>query len=328
MKKNLMNHAVGRKVLTFFLCCAMTTTVVNAQEAESPVKKGERLAKAADDAPQDWKKQYDAAEFYLNEYNGTPNAKLAEKYATRALEIAQSQTVKRDTILGKSFELMSIIGMYNKNYDQMVGSYDQAIRAYVEELGYQNTAIPPRIAFLGSLKWMLHSSGVYPYGDADAVKTIREAFILNNQLPERQRAKGMGDAETIYALSHEILMTEYRQLMKDKVWLWTDQADGKTYTILAFDDWTVDQPTGFMTTMYIDNQNGKKGSDFKYGFVLMDEQGNITERKPTEFAWNVNFNQKDNTFLLSDETNLRVVSISSEKRQQIVDAFHKFVNNK
>ncbi|MBO7115638.1 MAG: hypothetical protein J6V87_01150 [Prevotella sp.] len=323
-----MNHAAGRMVLTFFLCCAMTTTVVNAQEAESPIKKGEHPAKAADDAPQDWKKQYNAAKFYMSEYNGTPNTILAEKYATRALEIAKSQTVKRDTILGKSFELMSIIGMANKNFDQMIGCYEQAIRAYVDELGNQNAAIPPRIALLGSMKWLLHSSGVYPYGDVDAVKTIREAFILNNQLPEGQRAKGMEDVGTIYALSHEILMTEYRQLMKDKVWLWTDQADGKIYTILAFDDWTVDQPAGFMTTMFIDNQNGKKESDFKYGFVLMDEQGNITERKPTEFSWYVNFNMIDNAFRLSDKTNLRVVSVPSEKHQQIVDAFHKFENNK
>ena len=175
---------------------------------------------------------------------------------------------------------------------------------------------------------MLYSTGGYAYGDAEAVRSLREAMILNNQLPEGQRAEGMEDAETVYALSHEILMAEYKQLMKDKVWLWTDQADGKTYTILAFDDWTVDQPAGFMATMFIDNQAGKKEKDFKYGFVLMDEQGNITERKPTEFVWNVNFNQKDNAYLLSDETNLRVVSIPSEKHQQIIDAFHKFENSK
>ena len=149
-------------------------------------------------------------------------------------------------------------------------------------------------------------------------------MILNNQLPEGQRAEGMEDAETIYALSHEMLMAEHKQLMKDKVWLWTDQADGKTYTILAFDDWTVDQPAGLMATMFVDNQNGKKDSDFKYGLVLMDEQGNITVRKPTEFVWNVNFNQKGNAFRLTDQTNLRVVSITSEKHQQIIDAFHQF----
>ena len=323
-----MTFAAGRMALTFFFCCAMTTTVVNAQEAESPIKKGERLAKAADDAPQDWRKQYDAAEFYLNDSNGSPNPKVAEKYATRALEIAKSQTVKRDTILGKSFELMSGLGMANNNIEQMIGCYDQAIRAYVDELGYQNAAIPPRIAFLASLKWLLHSTGAYAYGDADAVKTLREAFILNNQLPEGQRAEGMEDAETIYALSHEILMAEHKQLMKNKVWLWTDQADGKTYTILAFDDWTVDQPAGFIATMFMDNQSGKKEPDFKYGFVLMDEQGTITERKPTEFVWNVNFNQKDNAYRLSDKTNIRVVSIPSEKRQQIIDAFHQFEKNR
>ena len=317
MKKIMMTLAAA-------FCCAMTTTVVNAQEAESTIKEGERLAKAADDAPQDWQKQHDAAAFYLNDTNGSSNLILAEKYAARALEIAKSQTVKRDTILGKSFELMSILGMYNKNYDQMIGCYDQAIRAYVDELGYENAAIPPRIAFLASIKWLLYSTGGYAYGDAEAVRSLREAMILNNQLPEGQRAEGMEDAETIFALSHETLMAEHKQLMKDKVWLWTDQADGKTYTILAFDDWTMEQPAGFLATMYVDNQNGKKAPDFKYGLVLMDEQGNITERRPTEFVWNVNFNQKDNSFRLSDKTNLRVVSISSEKRQQIIDAFHKF----
>ena len=37
MKKNLMNHAAGRMLFTFFLCCTMTTTVVNAQDAKSTI---------------------------------------------------------------------------------------------------------------------------------------------------------------------------------------------------------------------------------------------------------------------------------------------------
>ncbi len=303
MKKIMMTLAA-------VLCCAMTTTVVNAQEAESPIKEGERLAKAADDAPQDWKKQYDAAKFYLNESNGTPDPKVAEKYANRALEIAQSQTEKRDTILGKSFELMSTLGMYNKNADQMIGCYDQAIRAYVDELGYENAAIP----------------GGYAYGDVDAVRAISEALNLNDQLPEGQKAEGMQDALTIYAISYETLMAKQKQLMKDKVWLWTDQADGKTYTILACHDWTVEQPDGFWATMLYDSQSGKKKSDFKHGLVLMDEQGNITERKNSEFVWNVKFLQEGISYRLTDDTTLRLVSIPSEKRQQIINALHKFEN--
>ena len=310
MKKIMMTFAA-------VLCCAMTTTVVNAQEAELPIKEGERLAKAADDAPQDWNKQYNAARFYLNESKRTPDPKVAEKYANRALEIAQSQTEKRDTILGKSFELMSTLGMYN---------YDQAIRAYVDELGYENAAIPPRIAFFASLKWMLGSMGAYAYGDIDALKLLREAFQLNNQLPEGKKAEGIQDAEIIYALALEALVVEHRQQMMDKVWQWTDPADGKTYTILAFNDWTVDQPDGLIATMRIGNQKKQKDPDYKHHIVLMDEQGNITERKVSEFFFNIQFVQKGITYRLTDQTNIRLVNVTSEKRQELIDALHKFEN--
>ena len=62
------------------------------------------------------------------------------------------------------------------------------------------------------------------------------------------------------------------------VMLWTDKTDNKTYTILAFDDWTVDKPAGLIATMISDNKNRKEDSDFKYSLVLMDEQGNITSK--------------------------------------------------
>ena len=58
----------------------------------------------------------------------------------------------------------------------------------------------------------------------------------------------------------------------------------------------------------------------------MDEQGNITEHKPSEFFFNVKFNLIDNAYILSDETSLRVVSVPDEKRQQIIDAFHKYIS--
>ena len=309
--------------LAAVLCCVMTTTVVNAQEAESPIKEGERLAKAADEAPQDWRKQFDAGCFYLNSSNDSLDLMRAEKFAARAIEIAQRQTERRDTILGKSLELMAFIGMTKNNPNQFLRYYDMAIRAYVDELGPKNAAIPPRIAMLATYKWLRFAVDGFPYGDAEAARDFREALILNQQLPEGQRAEGMEDAMTVYALSLETLMAELKLLMKDRVWVWFDKADEKAYFILAFDDWTVEQSVGFMATVHCNIRNGKK-SDFKHGFVLMDEQGNITERKPTEFAWNVKCNQTGNAYNLDENSNLRVVSVSAEKRQQIIDAFHKF----
>ena len=66
------------------------------------------------------------------------------------------------------------------------------------------------------MKWMLNSMGAYAYGDIDALKLLREAFQLNNQLPEGKKAEGIQDAEIIYALALEALVVEHRQQMMDK----------------------------------------------------------------------------------------------------------------
>lgn len=300
-----------------FMCVAVSAS---AQQVES--EKGEQLAKAADEAPQDWQKQFDAAKFYFETGDSTKVAQ-AEKYATRALEIAQAQTEKRDTILGKSLEMMSYIGGAQKNFDKMIGYYEMAIRAYVDELGYQNAAIPPRIAFLGSHKFLLGMVGIYGNGDVDAVKALREAFLLNAQLPEDQRTKGLEEAETIFAFAHELIMFEQKNLMKNKVWHWTDATDGKTYTILGFDEWTLEQPDGAFATMFYNTQNDGENAENEHLLLLMDEQGNISEFHGN-FEYHIRFNLKDNTYRLDDSTNLRLITIPAERRQQIIEALRAF----
>ena len=305
------------------LVAMMMMAGMNAQQTESYFEKGQRLAKAADESPQDWKKQYDAAYHYLRT-GSTPQPLLAEKYANRTLEIAQGLTVQHDTILGKSLELMSALGMLKKDYEKMFTYYDQAIRAYVNELGEQNAAIPPRIAVMASYKLLFSQSGIYGYGDVESVKDLREAFWINQQLPEGQRAKGMDDAETIFAISHEFLLAEQMRLMKDKVWQYI--IDGKKYIILAFDNWTLEQPYGLLATISVSSQEKKK-SDLKRGLVLMDEQGNITEQLDGDLQLFLDFNQYGNTYVLNDNSTLRVLSIPAEQRQQIMEAFKEYEKN-
>ena len=78
--------------------------------------------------------------------------------------------------------------------------------------------------------------------------------------------------------------------------------------------------------MRIGNQKKQKDPDYKHHIVLMDEQGNITERKVSEFFFNIQFVQKGITYRLTDQTNIRVVNVTSEKRQELIDALHKFEN--
>lgn len=313
------------KSMRFFVMAmvfSMGVALAMAQQEESAIEKEARLTKAADEAPQDWQKQFDAAKFFIETGDST-KVTQAEKYATRALEIAQAQTEKRDTILGKSLEMMSYIGGAQKNFDKMIGYYDMAIRAYMDELGYQNAAIPPRIAFLGSHKLLLGMVGIYGYGDVDAVKSLREAFLLNAQLPEDQRAESIEEAKTVYAMAHELLMFEQKRMMKDKVWQWTNTADGKTYILVGFDDWTLEQPEGFFATMFYNTENDGGDSKDERQMLIMDEQGNISEFHG-KFEYNLRFNIKGNTYRLDDSTNLRLITIPAERRQQIIEAVRAF----
>ena len=160
----------------------------------------------------------------------------------------------------------------------------------------------------------------------DAIRSLREALWLNQQLPQDKQAQGMDQTETIYALSHEMVLGEQMLLMKDKVWQFYE--NGKPYTILAFDTWTIEQPTGLFGTLVYDQRNGKKEEDFQRGFILMDEQGNITENSASKFKWNLNVRIFQNSYYLDDDTNLRLVSVSAERLQQIIEAFKEFDKNR
>ena len=169
--------------------------------------------------------------------------------------------VKKETILPKSLGAMAVLYLQKQDYEKMLYFQDMAIRAYIDEFGYQNKLIPPVIAQMGVLKNLITLRGVYPYGDVECIRSLREANILNDQLPEGERATGLEETETVNAIAHEMLLMEHQRAMKDKVWMWTNPTDGKTYTILAFDDWTLEQPEGFFSTMWRIAQGEKEDEE-------------------------------------------------------------------
>ena len=306
-----------KRMLTAAVALICMTLNVPAQKETSILKqKGEKLTKAADADPQNWRKQYDAAEFFLT----IDDTIQSLNYTLRALEIAQKMEVKKDTILPKSFELIAGCYMIKKDYYQMLNAYDSAIRAYADEFGYQNKLIPPIIANIACWKNVMYMLNMYAFGDVECIKHLREANMLNNQLPEGQRATGLEDAETAYALAQEMLLVEHQRRMKDKVWQWYNPEDGKLYTILAFDNWTLEQPEGFMAAML--SHQEKEEEDMKHGLIIMDEQGKVREMVHGEFSWNIVWNCKKDKFALGEKSSIRLVTITPERRQKMIDALN------
>ena len=306
-----------KRMLTAAVALICMTLNVPAQQETSILKqKGDKLIKAADADPQNWRKQYDAAEFFIS----IEDTIQSEKFTQRAMEIAQKMEVKKDTILPKSFELLAGYYMLKKDYFQMINAFDRAAGAYADEFGYPNKFIPPLLANIACWKNTMYLLNMYAFGDVECIKHLREATILNNQLPEGQRATGLEDAETAYAIAQEMLLVEHQNRMKDKVWQWYNPEDGKLYTILAFDNWTLEQPEGFLAALFSFDE--KKKEEMKHGLILMDEQGKVREIIHGDLAWNINWNYHYDKFSLGEKSSLRLVTVTPERRQELIEALN------
>ncbi|MBR5394428.1 MAG: hypothetical protein IK144_05000 [Bacteroidaceae bacterium] len=306
-----------KRMLTAAVALICMTLNVPAQQATGSIKQqGEKLAKAADADPKNWRKQFDAADFFLNLEDTTQSG----KYIQRALEIAQKMEVKKDTILPKSLELLAGYYMAKGDYVQGINTYDKALGACIDEFGYENKLVPPRIANIACNKWLMYMLNMYALGDVDCIKNLREAFNLNNQLPEGQRATGLEEAETMYALAQELLLLEHQRKMKDKVWQWYNPEDGKLYTILAFNNWTLEQPEGLIAEMFSFDENKKE--EMKHGLILMDEQGKVREMVHGELSWNIYWRCLNDKFSLGEKSSLRLATVTPERRQEMIEALN------
>ncbi len=323
------------KTLAFTKLLALVALIsmscyVFAQESDSITEKAEKLAKTADANRQDWQAQYDAGCCYLDTIFSASQYLESETYLRRALDIAMAQEVKRDTILGKTLMAMSRLSACRNNNKEMLEYHQKAVQAYVDELGPSNAAIPPLIASLASN--MMISCFMGTEGCAtliDAIKFFRTALLLYDQLPEEQQANGgREDAETATAFAHELFFAEQQNFIKDKVWQWTDVEENKKYILLAFDNWTLEYPAGFFATMVYNTQNDRDAPDRKRGLILIDEQGNITEREHGQFDFNFNYSMERNNYALNKSNTLRLIRITPERRKEFINALHVFEQKK
>lgn len=310
---------------------AILTLSISAQQTETLIEKAERLAKVADSNRQDWQAQYDAGNCYLDSIFSTSQYMEAETYLRRALDIAQAQEVKRDTILGKTLIAMSNLYSNRNNYIESLNYHKKAVQSYINELELSNDFIPSQLASLAS--YMITLSSNIGINLSEAINLLHTALHLYSLLPEEEQDnKYKGDIETATAHAHEFFLIMQQNmmmdLMKNNVWQFTNEDDGKKYIVLAFDNWTLEYPVGFFANLTFNTLNEKKASERMRNLILMDEQGNISEIEHGNINLSYKYSLKNNKFVLDENTTFRLMHVTPERRKELIDALHTFEKTK
>ena len=60
----------------------------------------------------------------------------------------------------------------------------------------------------------------------------------------------------------------------------------------------------------------------KHGLILMDEQGKVREIIHGDLEWNINWNYHNDKFSLGEKSSLRLVTVTPERRQELIDALN------
>lgn len=312
---------------------AILTLSISAQQTETLIEKAERLAKVADSNRQDWQAQYDAGNCYLDSIFSASQFMEAETYLRRALDIAQAQEVKRDTILGKTLIAMSSLSSKRKNYKESLDYHKKAVQSCIDEFGLSNALIPSLFTNLASYMSVLSMSANGADVDMnEAIKLLHSALYLYSLLPEKEQYNSREDIETATAIAHEIFLIRQqdmmKDLMKDNVWLWTNKDDGKKYIVLAFDNWTLEYPIGFFATLLFNGENERKASDRMRNLILIDEQGNVSEVEHGQIDFNYAFTLENNKFVLNENNTFHLRHVTPERRKELIDALHTFEKTK
>ena len=312
---------------------AILTLSISAQQTETLIEKAERLAKVADSNRQDWQAQYDAGNCYLDSIFSASQFMEAETYLRRALDIAQAQEVKRDTILGKTLIAMSSLSSKRKNYKESLDYHKKAVQSCIDEFGLSNALIPSLFTNLASYMSVLSMSANGADVDMnEAIKLLHSALYLYSLLPEKEQDNSREDIETATAIAHEIFLIRQqnmmKDLMKDNVWLWTNKDDGKKYIVLAFDNWTLEYPIGFFATLLFNGENERKASDRMRNLILIDEQGNVSEVEHGQIDFNYAFTLENNKFVLNENNTFHLRHVTPERRKELIDALHTFEKTK
>ena len=284
------------------LMCVMTANVNGQNSNETPQQKYERLAKVADADPTNWEKQLEAGHFLLDKEQGMYDMIGAMKYYERIYHLAADvNRVVPDSVFQEASVTLMFTAMNQQDLKTAM-FYGDELNRYARVTKNEESTAPMLVNTMATLLEM--SSG----------RTLEAASRLSDLRADLSRREfpGVEHTDMMMMLLYDMVLGEYMELVKDKLIEVT--IEGKPYVILAAGNWNVEKP--LMDWM----DSGKDSYT-----VFIDEAGKVYDDLHGEIKFNFNWSEKEKAVVKSEDTNTRIITVTPERRQQLIEAYKKYL---
>ena len=282
--------------------CTLTLHMNGQSANETKQQQRERLEKAADSDPTNWQKQVEAAHFLLDKDAGIYDQIGAMKYYERIYHmVADVNRVVPDSIFQETSIALMFTAMNLQDVENAM-FYGDELKRYAQVTKNKESTGP---IMVNTMAVLLKMGTGQMLEAASRLKEVRDEL-------SRREIKGLEDTDMMMMTLYEQVMSDYREFMENKLIEVT--IDGKTYVMIAIGDWNIEMP--FINWM-------PESKDVTKLFI--DENGHITDDLHGTMEFKFNWSEKDKAIVKSEETNSRLITVTPERRQQLIEAYRNYM---
>lgn len=284
------------------LLCTVTLQMSGQNANETLRQKYERLERDADANPTDWQKQYAVAQMLIQKDSELHDQEKANKFYERIYHIVSDiNDVVPDSVYNEGCYILMLNAMNKSDIEKTVFYADELIRHAKLKNDMQNSFYIGANALMAPIMIMLERSA----GGLDKLLELRKIM-------EERNYNGVENTDAMLAFFYDQTYSEYREWVADK--LMEIIIEGKPYVLIAMGDWNVEQP--FMGWS-VDKPDNK--------VVFVDENLKVYDNLHGAMQFNFSWDEKNTALVKTENTTVRLITVTPERRQQMVEAYKKYL---
>lgn len=288
--------------VALMLMCAVTLQVSGQNANETLRQKYDRMEKDADANPTDWQKQYAVAQMLIQKDSELHDQEKANKFYERIYHLVSDiNDVVPDSVYNEGCYILMLNAMNKTDIEKTVFYAEELIRHAKLKNDMQNSFYIGANALMAPIMIMLERSA----GGLDKLLELRKNI-------EERNYNGVENTDAMLAFFYDQTYNEYREWVADKLMEIT--IEGKPYVLIAMGDWNVEQP--FMGWS-VDKPDNK--------VVLVDENLKVYDDLHGAMQFDFNWNEETTSIVKTENTTVRLITVTPERRQQMVEAYKKYL---